>query len=457
MIKDCISHVTFFSFVFVVIIFGHSTSYADVDVCGTVRFWDDRTVTSNANGSFLPQLSGDRNKPMLNIDIHIMDQDGACIDDEPLCSESDDDLLGIVTTSSVDGSYCLLGVGLAEDVYLKTEYKGEHFEILPDSITAISTSTRVEVDISTNITFDWNVTCPDDDENNVNGWCDNQFDVTFAFPDQRIWAVQAASVERVFQAFTSSAKLNQNDNPVKIYYPDGPLLSNNVRPCARTNVAGASWGFDSICVGNGDVRNNHTIAHEVGHLIHRRAMDDSNALNSHTDGAGNSVASCSSGATDWWTNQSPLDGEKCTTSEGWAHFVAVASHFSKTSNGTGGYPFMEFPARIVEGSTTQGNGSTSRDCINELSNPENARGNATRWFWDLYDDHVAPIETSAQDNASYSLSQIVGVWDSFNIGSANGETAEANVDGRNAWDYEDLWSGAHTEIILNCLDDQVPH
>lgn len=411
---------------------GMSTAHA-VDVCGTIKFWDDRSITSNRDGSFLPTLGSNKNAYAYAVTIQVMDMDGSCIDDAAGCSETDDDELGEVTTSEEDGSYCVTGLELNEDIYLRTEYTGADFIISPDSDTAISVSTARYDDVTSNLTFNWNITCVDDARNATNGECDSQSDVDTYFSDERDWSVLAASVVRVFSAYTSSARLNGHDNQVTVYYPSGPSSQ-----CS--GKAGSSWGYDSICVSSGFVLNNHVVAHEVGHLIHRRAINDSSSL---------SNGSCTSG--DNWDSHSTVDGQKCATSEGWAHFVAVSSHFSDDSDGTGGgYPYYRETTKVVEGDTTRGNSGSSESCVSDSDNPHTARGNVARWYWDLFD---STNETSS-DNANYTLSLLTSTWDEFPAGTGDADAAETGDDGRNAWDYECYEALAHSELTLNCLGSQ---
>ena len=113
--------------------------------------------------------------------------------------------------------------------------------------------------------------------------------------------------------------------------------------------------------------------------------------------------------------------------------------------------------------TTMGNGGLSMGCVNHNNSPERSRGNAARFFWDLYDS-TANGSNDLYNISNESVISIASLWDDFEIGEDNRENDEEFPpnhddgcdDGRNWWDFcyydgsDEYWY----YLGDNCLDAQ---
>lgn len=212
------------------------------------------------------------------------------------------------------------------------------------------------------------------------------------------------------------------------YYPNDP--DNHCE-----DFAGYTFGYNEFCMSNGFGSSNHIVGHEMGHIVHRRFM------NAATSGG------CPA-SYDW----SDSVGQKCATSEGWADFVSLSSHWAPNSSA----PFYRSPFRLAEGDIELGNGGYSYPCVSYDSLPYSRRGNVVRFFWDLYDSTSNGSSDSANDDNNRFTSTIRNIWLEFPSGTSNHQASESGTNGRNVKDYVyyDYPYDFYSEEISNCLGDQ---
>lgn len=405
---------------------------ADVTLSGTVRYWDSRTDRSDGvvisnTGSRLTTVTQNTNRPARMVEIDVWDRDGSCIDFETTCFETDDDFLAGVTTSIT--GYYQVDLGLGEDVYLVTDFTNDVGQARPNSATELVVFGREVTDISFNTTYNWNITCFDDSVNTTNGLCNNAASVGANFSDAEDHANMLATMHDTFNLVDSTNHtLNGHTNPINGY--------TNHASCS-TPSSGTSWDYNSFCVGSDNIPRNHMVAHEIGHLIHRRALNYSGKL-----------GYCQNGW-DWPSHE----GERCATAEGWASFFAGAVYFTPSALD----PYFDVTDQVLEGDTTSANSGIVSDCVSDLNSPHRRPGNVARFFWDILDSTTENEGSWSGDNSNESLIDIIAVWDDFESGTTNRKNNEDNYNGshgRNAKDYEDYDSSTGIELNHNCLDNQ---
>lgn len=401
-------------------------------VQGTVFFWDSRTDRSDNYGSRLPQhTSTDWNKRATGIFIKVYDKDGTCIDFASSCSETDDDFLAFDLTDS-SGFYSVSGIGGLEDVYLVTNYSVSNANV---QTVSLSTPITVEVattdwveDIGRDTWINWNVTCYASYLGDRK--CDSESEADDDFPLTQALANVAISAEDTLVQ-NGSVEYNYHFDALEAFWPNDPWGGCD-------DSAGHATGWDTFCVANNVDDNNHVTAHEIGHLVMKRLLDD---------GSGSLGEGSCRNYWDW----NDLEFQKCTVTEGWADFYAGAAYWEPDSSS----PWVDFDGQELEGDTESANGGSAEACVSIGDTPHARVGNVARWFWDLYDTTtVGTGETSNNDNASYSMETIKIQWDDFPRGTDNREARESDDNGRNARDLTYYAGGFVSERDLNCLSGQ---
>jgi hypothetical protein len=393
-------------------------------VQGTLTFWDSRDFRSNNTGSQLSASSALSNRALPNAYVLLMDQDGACVDSDPGCSETDDDYLGYDFTDA-NGEYYWTGITDASDVYVEFAYYtagGHYVKNSTDEQPVIRTS-PVKVNALGTQTINKSATCWDEVRNTAQGRCDNSSDVFIYFPTHEDYGNLVASLE------ATEVRINP---PAQIaYVPDSP------DGYCGGDVVGAALG-DHFCVSEG--ANNHSVSHEMGHNLH---MANLGIGWEDLEGGG----ACVGGQGFWAATDT---AEKCVTAEGYAHFVGGAVWWNPNAVGP------EYRGAELEGNTDEGNGGVSQSCVSTATTPHRRRGNAARFFWDLYDSTTVGTSDSTNDTETHSFTDIDAVWTEFDPGTGNREAAESGSHGRNVEDYifHAPWS-LTTERNHNCLGSQV--
>ncbi len=416
------------------------------DVCGTIRHWDNRARRSDVAGSHVVTSSNQTNRPVATLRVELWDQDGDCQDFLGGCDETDDDYLDFDVTDA-NGWYCMTQSGV-QDIYLKTNYTTAWGEVRSSTSGIVRTSKTIFVNTTNRYSHHWNATCWNDDPlisfpaaNTMQGICGtggpqnttNTWVLANYLFENSMTNILATLID--VDTYTVDSVLNRNGHTNRFigYYPD-----TSPAKCTGSNLA--AWSYDNLCTGSAaNAANNHRVAHEVGHLVHQRAL-----------GYGGSLTSGASCGNSSWT---AVEDEKCATAEGWANFFSVAMHFDSWS----AFGWYNVTGRNIEQDTAQGNQYPDK-CVNYHQNPvitHTSEGNVARFFWDLYDYGSAGDD--GQDNAYYSLDDLVARWDFFwSCSTISGCNNEAGPDGRNVWDYEYFFYSTinEPELAQNCLSGQ---
>jgi hypothetical protein len=140
------------------------------------------------------------------------------------------------------------------------------------------------------------------------------------------------------------------------------------------------------------------------------------------------------------------DPEKCVTAEAFAHFASAATWWTQGAT-----------SPLYRGERLEGNypGDTGDACVSIAATPHRRRGNAARYFWDLYDSTTVGTDDAAEDDEIRSYADIANVWTSFPNGTGDRQKQESGAHGRNVKDF-----GAYTpwatevERDHNCLGAQ---
>ncbi len=284
-------------------------------------------------------------------------------------------------------------------------------------------------DFGADITKPFSATC----WSNTSGTCINLTDANDYVVPQGFANILAAMVEVDRRTTNNQIERNGHDDPIIGYY-DG---RGDGSSC--TTGQGSSWGYNSFCVVDTAADDNHVVAHEIGHLVHRRQINYSGPL-----------ADCPS--YDWIG--STTNEEKCAVSEGWADFFAGAVYFPESATA----PVFRMSSRELEGDTSQGNSSALR-CADMSGNPEDEEANVARFFWDVFDSTT--LGDDGNDNSDESFATMTLVWDNFADTYPalynNRGTLETGENGRNLYDYK-YWasfgSGLSGEMTQNCVQTQ---
>lgn len=411
----------------------NSTSFS-ATLCGNIRFWDERSNRDD-NSKLLESTTG--NRLVHEAKIWIYDMDGSCIDGSLGCTESEDQFITSLYTSS-SGYFCIT-VPNNDDIYFVHKSENRYGSVKDDDTSTWSRkSLLLAENISGTVTVNWNLTCFLESD----GLCNSQDQIDDAYSKDSDIIMILESLYDTADFFSDNNVLNING----INYPDGeeftayyqsPIIGGNTY-CATQS--GQCWNDHEFCISTSSSDNNHIIAHEMGHALQKRAF------NITTDPY--FLSSCPSSS---WTGSG--NGEKCVTSEGFANFVAGAVYWESDANS----PWWNSTSQILEGNTTSGNSGISSACASINSSPEKIIANAARFFWDVFDEtNIGTGENYLTDDSNLSFYDIVLEWDSFPNGTSNRQSKESGDDGRNIYDYEYYNSSVYSELDHNCLDNQTP-
>ena len=285
-----------------------------------------------------------------------------------------------------------------------------------------------------NLQKNYNITCPNDYRNNNQGLCDSQADVNNYFSMQNHFSSILMSMQDVKNRIGSYQDYGYTTE-ITIYTPDRPGYSE-----CLGSYNGYTYSSHEVCIDDASGRKNMIIAHELGHVLMIRLLFYPGTRSC-------SVSSCT-GSYGW---ADPVN-EKCVVSEGWADFISAATYFGDYADD----PFFRDADKNLEGETTCGN-TTLKACVsNDSGAPYERRGNAARYFWDLYDSTAEGDD--GNDTHNLTLSQLKNIWYIFNNGTDDLQDCESDDDGRNAWDYYayGMYYSIDSEDLIeqNCLEDQ---
>lgn len=252
--------------------------------------------------------------------------------------------------------------------------------------------------------------------------------------------------------YVGSYSLNGHTNTITVYYPNKP----GDNDCDSHD--GWSYG-DEDCVCVKDSKRSRVLAHELGHILFYRLLfgpDDED----YDCGLGHCGSTVGYGWDQYAAN------EKCVTSEAWATFIAGVTYYDDDA----GYPYyIDSTDENMEGDTIAGN-TSAKACVQNKTTPINfktphlCRGNAVRYFWDLYDSTTTGDDGNDDDNLT--LLQMKNIWLEFDDGTYNHRDCEDKTysedddNGRNVYDY--MYYETEISAILdtsdemtqNCLNDQ---
>jgi len=424
-------------------------------IYGYIRFYDERNEYSNSTGSRLTSV--DTNRALKYVAYYITARCGANYyysgfkyatsggyfsnTFASVSCQYPEYLVSVYYASEYDSTYWHWVTNSSNTLYATTIYdNGGWFQSTSEpSIVAVNTS------------------CPD----NYSGSCTGPGHADYNETSHRVSNVYITGtmVAEQWGAYQESSA-----NRIYLRWPYGAAGS-------------SSSGYDIANIGPNHWDNNHIVAHEVGHNIHRRAMGYSGSL---AGGAG----WCS--PHDWNDSNG---SETCAGSEGWAGFFAGATHFNDNST----EPFDRYCAdmancpghldhidRRLEGDTWEDfgdSGSDSVECVAEGDASDHTmEGNMARFLWDVWDSTTATDDHGGySDNQNLTPAEMLNIWESF-LGHGGGEDEYGsrgydephsdastwdNEDGRNGYDYRMVsWYYADTQYslyytyMLNCLSGQ---
>ncbi len=188
----------------------------------------------------------------------------------------------------------------------------------------------------------------------------------------------------------------------------------------------ASPNARQVCVLN--PQNPYVVAHEIGHVLHRRWLGvERNIIDREAEAPG-------------WRKGT---AQKNNVTEGWADFVAAATFHDPGDQ-----------AAIFDGAGMEPKMTCS-------GSAQLGEGGPAKFFWDLYD---AANGNEPSDQVSVSAADILAVWAKF---PGDGERStqdrtvgECDPHGRNIYDYLYHWTKAglpSAEALLapNCVDGSV--
>lgn len=412
-------------------------------VCGFAKYFDTRS--ERAPGSVVAG-NGNYNTAARRVKLYLYDQDN-CKDADPGCNDSGanlDDLLGSVYSHHEDGSFCFNSVPVGNDVYILTKYESDDTRLRFDGDINLIATSPTDWDIAANLTKNFNLTCYN---STGNATCANRAEADL-YPTHQNFANALATAVDVDVLVTDSLyHTNGFTDPITIYDRSTPAVT-----C--TQGGDYSVDCDDICVRPTSMVLNYRVAHEIGHNLHKRNI--------------NFCGKISQCAGAFWTN---TGNERCVTAEGFADFVALATHWSPSSTSAA---FQGNASQNAEGTTTTLNSGSSLNCASQGNWPWTSEANVARYFWDLYDstsvgDGWLP---GATDNTSLPFSTILSDWDDFpqygllscpigagpcctTVGcTADRENQESGTNGRNVWDYDAYTTGNSALVTINCLNNQ---
>lgn len=447
-------NVVWFLFIIVPALLQSSLAFADAplpyDICGTLRFFDSRT--HRFAGSVVDGGAGDANA--LYVEIELWDRDGYCVDSAAGCGETDDDQLAVTYSSSSDGSFCFTDISADMDIYFLSRFDSDDTRVRFDLLSlplVITSDVVVDFGAGGDLIKDWNLSCP----SVIGGLCNSGSNVqTFA---NRFANALATGVDVDKKVSESLYATNGFSSPVTIR--DRGL---GVSRCPASG--NKTLDCEDVCMNTTDMTSNHTVAHEIGHVLHRRnhlLCDDP-----------------ISGCTGSWLQQGT---ERCVTSEGFADFVSLMTHWPRGHTA----PVYQVSTRNGEGWTTIGN-SASRPCAFYGSNAHQSEANVARYFWDLYDTVNHSSDNwllGIGDVSTHTFDEILLGWNEFPKWPAyhpscpgapeccapappggnecaadreNREPASNPSNGRNVWDYVANFGDTGFGMYINCVSPQEP-
>jgi len=404
-------------------------------VWGYVKFWENRSeyAPTGSYGAFLTAVSQQTNRAAWGAKINVYAKRGSCYDYNSNCNETDDLLLGSPNASS-SGYYSVSGASSGDLVYISHEFCNQLGCVRDDNNEWPDTVSTVGLVGSANLQKNYNITCPYDYYNTTPGLCDSQADVNNYFAIQNHFSSILMSMQDVKNRI-GSYLVNDYTTEVTVYTPDRPGSSE-----CLGDFNGYTYSSHEVCIDDESGGKNMVIAHELGHVLMIRLL--------FYPGTGTCPLSSCIGSYGWADSVN----EKCVVSEGWADFISTAAHFGDYADD----PFFRDSDKNLEGETSCGN-RTLKACVsNDSGAPYERRGNAARYFWDLYDSTTE--DDDGNDDLDLTLTQIKNIWLEFIDGTDNLRDCESDSDGRNALDY---WSygfvlsiNTTSELEKNCLEGQ---
>lgn len=402
-------------------------------LCANITYWDERE-DFHANSKL---TTVELDKPARRQKIWIYDLNGSCIDFHSGCTENNDVFINTVYTDT-NGEFCTT-VGNFYDIYLVHKTENIYGKVRKNTTNEwVRSSLELAPDINGTVSVNWSVTCYFEQD----GLCNNSNFVTSNYLTDSYYLMILESIYDTANYFDSTGVLNING----INYSDGqefigyyPGYDDGTDVYCQS--ANQTWSNQKFCIKSGHAYKNHVVAHEIGHILHRRSMNIANSSPVY-------FLSENSCGTSLWDDTT--GGEKCTLVEGFANFVATSVYWQKNIISA----WYSSSSQKVEGNTTHGN-SSSLPCVSNNSSPEKSEGNATRFFWDLFDS-TNENESYLEDDSDLSFYNVVNVWSSFNSGTSNRQNKETGNNGRNAYDYQFHYTSSSSELIKNCLTNQSP-
>ena len=348
---------------------------------------------------------------MHEVKIYIYDKNGSCKDWSSSCSETDDIFRGNVTTTTY-GSLCAF-VQDGDNVYFVSKMENIYGTVkISNSLNYAVSSPILYSNINGTQNVNWNISC----YNETDGLCNSQYQIDTSYP---VTSGYVSILESLYDSgiyFENNNILNLNG----INYPSNeefivtfPESSTN---CSNNPNTANSPDNQTACFGTNRSDDNHVVAHELGHMMHRRALNYKGSLSS---------GSCINNY-DW---HSINTGDKCAISEGFAYFISGAVYWEDDAVD----PWIQNKNEwYIEGDTDEGNNNIFKECVSYSSDTEKVIGNGTRFFWDLFDStEDGTGENSLTDDSNLSFYNIVNEWDSFPSGTSNRQNNESSVNGRN--------------------------
>lgn len=435
---------------------------------GSIYFQDERIQTSNTTGSRL--LSSGR-KYLTNIAYYLHAKCGSTIYSSGARYTDDYGLYDYTfQTSCSDPSFRLL-------VYFFSKYDNKGFHGIYDEndllrFTYIYDSSSGDWFAPPSFPY-WqsvNVSCPHD----FNYIC------TVGSPTYKESSHREANIYQtgIDVAKAWGAYQHTSSNRIHVGWP------------GRSDGLFGAVGLDGIGAPEWMWYENHSLAHEFGHIYMKRAI-----------GHGSSLASGDCANHSW---NYAAGSETCATSEGWANFFAAATYFSPNAedpyyrfcgnkcgdlspitltdcqnNGplyprqcTYVYNAWREAEMILEGTTwrywySDPNGFLRNCAMEGMGNEYEIEANVARYFWDLYD--IPTEDDGTSDDTTLTTDYMLQIWEAFADGyddrmdlePYNSSLVFDDLDGRNAVDYlvvECNNIGVHCsfveEFFLNCLGGQ---
>jgi len=426
------------------IVFSFRSSYAYY-VYGYISYWDHQS--NRDNDSRVPLVTNQTNQAAWKPIIWVVALSGCKDSDGASCGEDNDRVIGIVTASAT-GYYEIAGAQKGESIYLISFYENLIGRVLPPT-GSIVVSSPVRTNIQGNVYINWSLTC----WNRLDGLCPNQNYISTDPIGVSLGLSLYESYSNLLQIIGLSEKyagplaVNGYNNKIIGYY------SSHMGNCSMGS-GGMYLGPDSFCCGVG--QNNHICSSEIGHILHRRWLNQGCSTGGLTGCSG-----CGGQPYGWGDT---CLSKKCLTAEGWSGFFATVANWGWMAY----RPWFKYPeydendpddpGGVLEGNVWYQN-SAKLPCVDMNSQPINKRGNVARAFCDLYDG----IDDGF-DDFNHLVSTIAGYWGQFPSRTGDGDACELDYDldgcddGRNWWDYlyksdpSQFRDDFQDALYENCLD-----